>query len=139
MDIAEAVPSDMDCVIALWEACGLTRPWNDPRDDFSLALTSADCTVLVGREDGRLVASIMVGFDGHRGWVYYLAVEPMEQRRGHGRQMMAAAEAWLKLRKAPKLNLMVREENSAALAFYDRLGLEAQPLVVLGKFLTDDA
>ena len=139
MEIAKALSADQDSVIGLWETCGLTRPWNDPRDDFSLALTSADCTVFVGREGGRLLASIMVGFDGHRGWVYYLAVDPAEQRRGLGRQMRAAAEAWLKLRKAPKLNLMVRKGNNAALAFYDRLGLEAQPLVVLGKFLTDDA
>ena len=136
MDIAEALPADRDAVVALWEGCGLTRPWNDPRDDFALALASSDCAVLVGREAGRLLASIMVGFDGHRGWVYYLAVEPGEQRRGHGRRMMEAAEAWLKLRKAPKLNLMVREGNSAALAFYERLGLERQELVVLGKFLT---
>lgn len=136
MDIAEAVPADMDCVVALWEACGLTRPWNDPRDDFSLALGSTDCTVFVGRQDGRLAASVMVGFDGHRGWVYYLAVDPTAQRRGHGREMMAVAQAWLKLREAPKLNLMVREGNGAALAFYDALGLERQPLVVMGKFLT---
>lgn len=136
VDIAEALPADRDAVVALWEACGLTRPWNDPRDDFALALTSADSAVLVGREGGRAVASVMVGFDGHRGWVYYLAVEPAEQRCGHGRRMMDAAEAWLKLRKAPKLNLMVREGNSAALAFYESLGLERQPLVVLGKFLT---
>ena len=138
MVISEALPADRDSVVALWEACGLTRPWNDPRDDFSLALTSTDCAVLVGREGGRLLASIMVGFDGHRGWVYYLAVAPAEQRRGHGRRMMSAAEAWLTLRRAPKLNLMVREENSAALAFYERLGLERQSLVVLGKFLKDD-
>ena len=136
MDITNAVPSDMESIVALWEACGLTRPWNDPRDDFARALTSPDCTVFVGREDGRLATSIMVGFDGHRGWVYYLAVEPAERRRGLGSQMMEAAEAWLKLRKAPKLQLMVREGNGAALAFYENFELERQPVVVLGKFLT---
>jgi ribosomal protein S18 acetylase RimI-like enzyme len=136
MDITEAVPADMEPVVALWEACGLTRPWNDPRDDFSLALNSADGAVFVGRQDGRLLASVMVGFDGHRGWVYYLAVDPTRQRLGHGREMMAVAEAWLKLRRAPKLQLMVREANSSALAFYDKLGVERQPVIVLGKFLT---
>jgi ribosomal protein S18 acetylase RimI-like enzyme len=139
MDIVEAAAVDMEPVVALWEACGLTRPWNDPRDDFSLALNAAGCTVFVGRQDGRLLASIMVGFDGHRGWLYYLAVEPAEQRCGHGREMMSVAEAWLRMKKAPKLQLMVREANSAALAFYDNLGLERQAVVVLGKFLTDRA
>src|SRR5690349_15654689 len=123
MDITEAVAADMESVVSLWEQCGLTRPWNDPRADFSLAMTSKDSSVFVGREAGRVIASVVVGFDGHRGWVYYLAVEPTRRRSGCGRKMMEAAETWLRGRKAPKLNLMVRAENAAAVAFYETLGL----------------
>lgn len=86
-------------------------------------------------EDEQVVGSIMVGFDGHRGWVYYLAVDPDLRGRGLGRDLMAAAEAWLSDRGAPKIQLMVRADNTAALGFYDRLGLERQTVVVLGRRL----
>jgi ribosomal protein S18 acetylase RimI-like enzyme len=122
-------------VIALWEACGLTRPWNDPAADFARAVSGPASAVLVRREDGALVASVMVGDDGHRGWVYYLAVAPERRRAGLGRAMMAAAEAWLRARGAPKLQLMVREDNEAALGFYEALELERQKVVTLGRFL----
>ena len=77
----------------------------------------------------------MVGCDGHRGWVYYLAVAPERRRSGLGRTMMDAAEAWLRERGAPKIQLMVREDNEAALGFYEALGLERQKVVTLGRFL----
>lgn len=121
-------------MIALWEACGLTRPWNDPQRDFALALETGGSTVLVVREDDALAGSVMVGFDGHRGWVYYLAVSPEHRRKGLGRTLMAAAEAWLRERGAPKIQLMVREGNEAA-AFYEALGMERQKVVTLGRFL----
>lgn len=120
---------------ALWAACGLTRPWNDPDHDARLAIAGATSDILGLNEDGRLIASVMVGFDGHRGWIYYLAVAPDRQRRGIGRHMMVAAEAWLRARGAPKLQLMVRDDNKAAIAFYERLGLARQPVVTLGRFL----
>jgi ribosomal protein S18 acetylase RimI-like enzyme len=125
---------DADAVIALWEACGLTRPWNDPARDFALALGSEASTVLVVREGDTLAGSVMTGFDGHRGWVYYLAVSPDHRRKGLGRTLMAAAEAWLRARGAPKIQLMVREENEA-IGFYEALGLERQKVVTLGRFL----
>ncbi len=81
----------------------------------------------------------MVGFDGHRGWVYYLAVSPDQRRTGLGRVLMAAAEDWLRARGAPKLQLMVREDNAVALDFYESLGLERQKVVTLGRFLKEDA
>lgn len=81
----------------------------------------------------------MVGFDGHRGWVYYLAVDPGVRRRGLGRDMMEAAERWLRDRGAPKMQLMVRETNAAALGFYERLGLERQAVITLGKRLDEGA
>ena len=93
--IEDANAADAAAVVALWRACGLTRPWNDPDADFALALGNSTSTVLVARDDAALAGSVMVGFDGHRGWIYYLAVAPDRQRAGVGRALMAAAEAWL--------------------------------------------
>lgn len=121
--------------VELWERCGLTRPWNDPHHDLALARAAPDAEILAGRLDGVLAATVMVGFDGHRGWVYYLAVEPTRRRRGLGRAMMDAAEAWLRTRGAPKLQLMVRDTNADALGFYAALGFERQPVATLGKRL----
>lgn len=137
--IAPATEADQDAVIALWQACGLTRPWNDPAADFARSLTGTDSAVLVMRDDGGdgavLLGSVMLGYDGHRGWVYYLAVAPDRQRGGIGRALMAAAEAWLRDRGAPKIQLMVREDNAGALGFYEALGLERQKVVTLGRFI----
>ena len=135
MTIRDCTPADMEEVVALWQRCGLTRPWNDPRKDFALALSAPNATVMAGFDGGVLVTALMTGFDGHRGWVYYLAVDPAHQRRGHGRTMMQAAESWLRERGAPKIQLMVRDDNEAALEFYQRFGLERQAVVTLGKRL----
>lgn len=135
MTTGDATQADAEAVIALWHACGLTRPWNDPRADFDRALAGPSSTVLVLREGAAVPATVMVGHDGHRGWVYYLATDPTRRRAGLGRAMMAAAEDWLRTRGVPKLQLMVREGNDAALAFYAALGLERQPVVTLGRFL----
>ena len=125
-------------MIALWHACGLTRPWNDPAADFALALGDAAAIVLVVRAGAAIDGSVMAGFDGHRGWIYYLAVAPHARRTGLGRRLMAAAEAWLAGRSAPKLQLMVRGDNAAAIGFYEALGLARQDVVVLGRFLGQD-
>lgn len=135
--IAQAQAGDEAAVIALWEECGLTRPWNDPARDFRLAVEGRSSAILVLRGEAGLAASVMTGFDGHRGWVYYLAVAPERRREGLGARMMAAAEAWLRARGAPKLQLMVRDDNEAALGFYEALGLERQKVVVLGRFLNE--
>ncbi|TGX50235.1 GNAT family acetyltransferase [Sphingomonas gei] len=137
--IEAAAADDGEGVVELWNACGLTRPWNDPQADFALALGGASSAVLVARDGKSLAGSVMVGFDGHRGWVYYLAVAPDSRRAGLGRALMAAAEDWLRARGAPKLQLMVREDNDAALGFYAALGLERQKVVTLGRFLKDSA
>ena len=131
--ICEAGPGDRDAVVALWRACGLTRPWNDPEADFDLALASAGSVVLVSGDP--IVGSVMVGFDGHRGWVYYLAVDPEQRRSGLGRALMQAAEAWLAACGAPKIQLMVRADNAEAMGFYAALGLETQSVEVLGRRL----
>ena len=133
------VDTETGAVVELWRRCGLTRPWNDPIEDIAHACRTADAVVLVGREGSAIVASVIVGFDGHRGWVYYLAVDPASQRHGFGRTMMSAAETWLRDRGAPKLQLMVRDTNVAALGFYERLGFEPQPVVTLGKRLDGKA
>lgn len=133
--IAEIIDADLEAVVTLWERCDLTRPWNDPVRDLMTARASNDAVVLCGFDGTELIASVMVGFDGHRGWVYYLAVDPARQRQGLGRVMMEAAEAWLVDQGAPKLQLMVRETNNVAIGFYERLGLERQPVVTLGKWI----
>jgi len=133
--IAPATQSEAEEVVALWERAGVTRPWNNPHTDYHLALAAPSSAVLLGREGGALVAAVMVGFDGHRGWVYYLAVEPARRREGHGRAMMEAAEGWLKARGSPKMQLMVRSDNETAFGFYARLGLKRQAVTVLGKRL----
>ena len=130
-----ATAADAEAVISLWHACELSRPWNDPERDFRLAVESPGSTVLLIRDGDEIAASVMVGFDGHRGWVYYLAVAPERRRQGLGRRMMEAAEAWLRERGAPKIQLMVREDNDAVIAFYEALGLERQKVVTLGRFL----
>lgn len=133
--IDTATAADAPAVIALWQACGLTRPWNDPQADFDLALATPTSTILVMREAGGITASVMAGFDGHRGWVYYLAVDPACQRRGLGGQLMAAAESWLRTHGSPKIQLMVRHDNSDATAFYRSLGYEVQEVITIGRRL----
>ena len=130
-----ATAADREAVIALWRAAGLTRPWNDPGADFDRAVAGVGSTILLLRAQGVLLGTAMVGEDGHRGWVYYLAVTEAARGQGHGRALMAAAEAWLRPRGRPKLQLMVREGNDAAIGFYRALGLEPQPVVTLGRFL----
>jgi ribosomal protein S18 acetylase RimI-like enzyme len=131
-------PDEVDAAIALWEACDLTRPWNDPRSDAHRAFAGETSTILATREDGRLVATVMVGADGHRGWVYYLAVAPDRRKRGLGEAMMRAAEAWVAARGMPKMQLMVRIENAGAAGFYHAIGYETEERLLLAKRLSDD-
>lgn len=122
-------------VISLWHACELTRPWNDPARDLLFARGGPASDVLVGVLDGRIAASAMVGHDGHRGIVYYLAVDPALKRQGLGREMMQAAERWLLDRGVWKVNLFVRHDNAPVLSFYDALCYEPQAVQVLGKWI----
>ena len=133
--ICAIVDADVEKVVALWQRCGLTRPWNDPHADIALARRRDNSTVLVGRDNGAIVATVMVGHDGHRGWVYYVAVDPDSRKRGHGRVIMAAAENWLREAGIPKLQLLVRRENVQANAFYGSLGFELSTSVMFQKWL----
>lgn len=122
--IRAAVQADFEAVAALWRDAGVSRPWNDPARDFGFAMAQDHSTVLVAERDGRLAGTAMVGEDGHRGWVYYLACAPEHQGQGLGRALMDAAEAWLVARGIWKLQLLVRADNADAKGFYEALGYQ---------------
>jgi len=138
MQIRPFRPEDEAAVTLLWQRCELTRPWNDPHKDIQRKLTTQPELFLVGERDGLLVASVMAGFDGHRGWVNYLAVDPEQRGQGLGRMLMEQVERSLVELGCPKLNLQVRAGNQAVLAFYERLGYQVEPLISLGKRLIAD-
>jgi ribosomal protein S18 acetylase RimI-like enzyme len=133
--IAPIADDDIASVVALWQRCGLTRPWNDPTGDIAFARRGPNSAVLVGRHGGTLVATVMVGHDGHRGWFYYLGVDPALQGKGFGRAMTQAAEAWLTARGIAKAQLMVRADNDRVRAFYEALGYGEQERVLFAKWL----
>ena len=133
--IAPIEDADVEPVVALWQRCGLTRPWNDPHADIALARRRDKSTVLTGRDGERIVATAMIGHDGHRGWVYYVAVDPDCRNRGHGRIIMTAAEDWLRSAGILKLQLLVRRENAQANAFYQSLGFAKSTSVMFAKWL----
>lgn len=138
MQIRTYQANDEAAVIALWQRCGLTRPWNDPKRDIARKMTVQPELFFVGEADGHVMATAMVGFDGHRGWVYYLAVDPEYQRRDYGRRLMAHAEQLLIERGCPKINLLVRAGNVQVVDFYRRLGYGQDEVVSLGKRLIPD-
>lgn len=120
-------------VIALWERCGLTRPWNDPRKDIARKLTVQPELFFVLELHGAVVGSVMAGYEGHRGWMNYLAVSPDAQKRGYGRALVEHAERALQAIGCPKLNLQVRSSNAAVIDFYRGLGYVDDSVVSLGK------
>jgi ribosomal protein S18 acetylase RimI-like enzyme len=132
----QVLPEDLfAAAVGLWHECGLTRPWNDAGEDLMRAMRGPDSTVLSYVRGGELVGTAMVGHDGHRGWVYYLAVRENERKRGVGRALMRSCEEWTIAHGVPKLQLMVRAGNEPALTFYGRLGYETNDVVVLGRRL----
>ena len=135
LTISSITDADVPAVIALWQRCGLTRPWNDPAGDIAFARGGTNATILIGRADKTIAATAMVGHDGHRGWVYYVAVDPDRQGKDFGRAIMAAAEDWLRARDVTKVMLMVRPDNVAVQAFYDKLGYDVQERVIYAKWL----
>ncbi len=129
-------PDDRAAVTALWRACGLVVPHNDPEADIARAAGQPNSDILLGllADDG-IAASVMVGHDGHRGWLYYVAVSPEARGRGHGRAMVAAAEDWLRARGIPKAQLMIRDTNAAVRDFYAGLGWNESPRIVMERWL----
>ncbi|EHK67284.1 GNAT family acetyltransferase [Achromobacter arsenitoxydans] len=131
-------PSDEAAIIALWHECGLTRPWNDPRKDIARKLSVQSDLFLVGEVDGVVVATLMGGYDGHRGWINYLAVSPSHQRRSHATALMRAVERKLLEMGCPKINLRIRSSNIAVQRFYEGLGFQQDEVISLGKRLIPD-
>ncbi len=131
-------PDDTDAVIALWENCGLTRPQNDPRKDIERKLEVQPELFLVATDGALLMGTVMAGYDGHRGWINYLAVDPEARRRGLGREIMQRAEAELFKRGCPKINLQIRGSNTEALGFYRAIGFLEDDVVSMGKRLIPD-
>ena len=131
-------PEDEPAVVDLWLRCGLVRPQNDPRKDIARKARVRPDLFRIGERAGRIVATIMVGYEGHRGWINYLAVDPACRRLGYGRQLMAEAERLLRAEGCPKINLQVRTTNAEVLAFYAALGYARDDVVSLGQRLEPD-
>ncbi|HEV7950936.1 MAG TPA: GNAT family acetyltransferase [Glaciihabitans sp.] len=136
MQIRDVTPAEILETTTLWQAAGLTRPWNPPEEDFARALDGPTSTILGAFDANSLMGTVMVGHDGHRGWIYYLAVAETHRGSGLGRQLMAAAEHWLRTHRVVKVQLMVRSSNDAVLGFYDRLGYENVEAQVRSKWLS---
>ena len=138
MSVEELNARDRAAVASLWTEVGLTRPWNSPLEDFDRALNGATSTVLGLRNDEEVIGTVMVGHDGHRGWVYYLAVVPTHQGQGLGKELMKDAEDWLRGRGVVKVQLIVRHSNEAVAGFYHRLGYNDDEVRVLSRWLIDN-
>ncbi len=129
---------DRQALVSLWSTCQLTRPWNDPYQDIDRKLARDASNLVVLHEDGELVGSVMVGYDGHRGWINYLAVHPGHQRHGLGRLLMGEAERRLRELGCAKVNLQIRASNKAAIEFYQHIGYTVDDVISMGRRLEDD-
>ncbi|MBA7693677.1 Acetyltransferase YpeA [subsurface metagenome] len=138
MMIRPYLPEDENAVIELWHKCDLIRPWNNPRNDVERKLRVDPGLLLVGLVDDKVVATVMGGYEGHRGWVYYLAVDPAYQRRGLGRQIMQVAEKKILAMDCPKINVLIRKDNLTAVKFYESIGYKMDEVVSMGKRLVVD-
>lgn len=138
MQIRPFEDADEDAVIALWSRCGLLRAWNDPHKDIARKRRVQREFFLVGMVDGAIAGSVMAGYEGHRGWINYLAVDPARRRQGMGRALMVEAERRLRELGCPKINLQVRRDNVEAIAFYERIGFREDEVVSFGKRLEHD-
>ena len=135
MEIRAFRSGDESAVVALWERCDLIRPWNNPHQDIARKLRVQPELFLVGLDGDAIIATAMAGYEGHRGWVNYLAVDPERQRQGIGRAMMDQVERLLRAAGCPKVNLQVRSANASALSFYTALGYAQDEVVSMGKRL----
>lgn len=138
MEIRSFRDADEPEVIRLWKACGLIRPWNNPGKDIDRKKRVQRELFLVGTIDDTVVASAMVGYDGHRGWINYLAIDPRRQRQGLASQLMSEAERRLRQLGCPKINLQIRRDNLQAIGFYERIGYVQDAVVSFGKRLQRD-
>lgn len=142
LHIRTYVGDDLDDVVTLWDACGLLRPWNDPASDIALCRNTASSELFVGLVGGsddatKLIATVMTGSDGHRGWMYYLAVDPALRHKGFARAMVRQAESWLAALGVRKVELMIRDDNEAVRSFYETIGYAIEPRVIMSRWLVD--
>ncbi len=138
MKIREYQESDEKDVIELWFKCDLVLPGNNPKGDIERKLKVDHDLFLVGNVNGKIVASVMGGYEGHRGWINYLAVDPKYQRSGYGRLIMEAVEERIKEKGCPRINLQVRSANKGVIEFYQAIGYTGDNVVGLGKLLKED-
>lgn len=136
------VDDDFQDVVALWHACGLLRPWNEPASDIALCRSTASSELfvgLVGDNDNaiKLIATVMAGSDGHRGWMYYLAVDPALRYKGFARAMVRHAESWLAALGISKVELMIRDDNEAVRSFYEKIGYAVEQRLVMSRWLAN--
>jgi GNAT superfamily N-acetyltransferase len=135
MQVQEATDADREAVVALWQAAGLVVDYNPPDADFDRALAQPQSAVSMGEVDGALAASCMVGDDGHRGWVYYVSVDPSRLTAGLGREIMWAATDWLKKRGLRKAMLMVRPTNTKVIGFHNGVGWTEEPRTMFADWV----
>ena len=129
---------DEEALVPLWNMCKLTVPWNNPYKDIARKLKVQAELFLLGYLEDKLIASVMGGYDGHRGWINYLAVHPDFQARGYGKQLMDNVETLLRKLGCPKINLQIREGNDKVLSYYQKLGFVEEKRISMGKRLEDD-
>jgi len=138
MNIRSYQPDDKEAIIQLWRECGLVAPQNNPAKDIERKLKVSPEWFLVGELADKIIASCMAGYEGHRGWINYLAVSPEHQRQGFAKQIMAEAESLLKDAGCPKINLQIRSSNTNVIAFYKSIGFKNDDVISMGKRLEHD-
>ena len=138
MDIRAFRVEDEHAVVSLWDRCGLVRPWNNPHRDILRKLEVRGDLFIVGIVADQVVATVMAGYEGHRGWINYLAVAPEHQRAGLARQMMTEVEHRLRASGCPKINLQIRSDNAEAVGFYRAIGYTQDAVISMGKRLESD-
>ena len=136
--IRSYIETDLQEVIKLWKSCGLVVPWNNPEEDIARKLKVDPDLFLIGKASDEIVASVMGGYEGHRGWINYLAVAPTHQRNGYGAEMMVEVEKRIRAKGCPKINLQVRSSNADVMSFYASIGYRVDEVVSLGKRLLED-
>jgi len=132
-------PKDFDPVVTLIHACGLGHPPNDPERDLERILEAAESRIFVHTSgDESIDGAVVAAYEGRRGWIYYVAVAPEARHRGLGMQLVRHAESWLKARGAPKVLLLVRDDNLDVMSFYRGLGYQEEPCTCMGRWLSQD-
>ena len=129
---------DEEALVSLWKICKLTVPWNDPYKDIARKIKVQAELLLVGQLEEKLIASVMAGYDGHRGWINYFAVHPDFQSSGYGKQLMDNVENKLRELGCPKINLQIREGNDKVLTYYQKHGFVEEKRINMGKRIEND-